>query len=88
MACTEREFGFQIINLGEAQTVTLNYLVTLLEQALGKKAVIHRQPPQPGDVPLTCADISKAKDLLAYQPKIKIEEGIPRFIDWYRNARA
>ena len=86
MACTEREFGFQIINLGEAQTVTLNRLITLLEKTLGKKAIIDRQPFQPGDVPITCADISKAHKLLAYQPKVKLEQGIPRFVEWYRHA--
>jgi UDP-glucuronate 4-epimerase len=85
MACTEKEFGFQIINLGEAQTVTLHYLLALLEQALGKKAVIDRQPPQPGDVQVTCADLAKAKKILGYQPRIKIEEGIPRFVHWYRH---
>jgi len=87
IACTERQFGFEIINLGEAQTVTLNYLVTLLEYALGKKATLDRQAIQPGDVPITCADISKAKKLLGYQPKIKVEEGIPRFVEWYRNRK-
>jgi UDP-glucuronate 4-epimerase len=87
MACTEREFGFQIINLGEAQTVTLSRLITLLEKTLGKKAIIDRQPFQLGDVPITCADISKANKLLAYQPKVKLEQGIPRFVEWYRNSR-
>lgn len=86
MACTERTFGFEIINLGESQTVTLTYLVTLLEKALGKKAVLQRQPVQPGDVPITYADISKAKKLLGYEPRIKVEEGIPRFIEWYRSS--
>jgi UDP-glucuronate 4-epimerase len=87
MACTEREFGYEIFNLGESQTVTLNRLIELLEAALGKKALIDRQPMQPGDVPLTCADISKARQKLGYQPMIKIEQGIPLFIDWFkRNA--
>ena len=59
----------------------------MLEQALGKKAVIDRQPPQPGDVPITCADIAKARARLGYSPRVKIEEGIPRFVEWFR-ARA
>jgi UDP-glucuronate 4-epimerase len=84
LACTRREFGFQIFNLGESQTVKLNYLIELLENALGKKAIVDRQPPQPGDVPITYADISKAHVGLNYLPKVKIEEGIPKFVEWFR----
>jgi UDP-glucuronate 4-epimerase len=84
MACTEREFGYSIFNLGESQTVTLSYLIELLEKALGKKAVIDRQPCQPGDVPLTCADITKARARLGYDPRVKIEQGIPKFVEWFR----
>ena len=82
MACTQKEFGYAIFNLGESQTVTLARLVELLESALGQKAVIHRLPPQPGDVPITCADIAKARADLGYHPQVKIEQGIPLFIDW------
>ena len=57
IAATQKEFGFEIFNLGESQTVTLGRLVELIEAALGNKAVIDRQPPQPGDVPVTFADI-------------------------------
>ena len=85
MACVQRKFGFEIFNLGESQTVELNYLITLLEKSLGKKAIIDRQPPQPGDVPLTFADISKARQRLGYRPRVKVEEGIPRFVDWFRS---
>jgi UDP-glucuronate 4-epimerase len=85
IACTEREFGFDIFNLGESQTVTLARLIELLEQHLGRKAVIDRQPTQPGDVPITYADITKARARLGYQPTVKIEQGIPRFIDWFRD---
>jgi UDP-glucuronate 4-epimerase len=87
IACTQKEFGFEIFNLGESQTVKLSYLIELLERSLGKKAVIDRQPNQPGDVPITYADISKAKALLGYQPKVKVEEGIPRFVDWFLRSR-
>jgi UDP-glucuronate 4-epimerase len=82
IACTQKEFGYEIFNLGESQTVTLARLVELLESALGKKAIIHRQPTQPGDVPITCADIAKARARLGYDPQVKIEQGIPLFIDW------
>ena len=84
LACTQKEFGFDIFNLGESQTVKLSYLIELLENALGKKAVIDRQPPQPGDVPITFANITKAREKLGYDPKVKIEEGIPKFVDWFR----
>ena len=85
MACTQRSFGFEIFNLGESQTVKLVQLIDELEKALGKKAVINRQPPQPGDVPITFANIDKARAKLDYAPKIKISQGIPLFVEWYRN---
>jgi UDP-glucuronate 4-epimerase len=84
MACTRREFGYEIFNLGESQTVKLAYLIELLEQALGKKAVIDRRPMQPGDVPLTCADITKARERLGYNPQTRIEQGIPLFVKWFK----
>lgn len=87
IACTTKEFGFQIFNLGESQTVELDYLISLIENALGKKAIIDRQPAQPGDVPITYADISKARKILGYNPQVKIEQGIPKFIEWFRTKR-
>ena len=87
MACTEREFGFEIFNLGESQTIRLDRLISLIESALGRKAVIDRQPLQPGDVPITCADISKAQKMLNYRPRVKVEKGIPLFVDWFRKNR-
>ena len=84
MACTRREFGFEIFNLGESQTVTLSQLIELLEKSLGQKAVVDRQPSQPGDVPITFADVSKARAKLEYHPRVKIAEGIPLFVDWFR----
>lgn len=82
IACTQQDFGYEIFNLGESQTVRLDRLVQLLEAALGCKAIINRQPPQPGDVPMTCADISKAKVRLGYKPSVSIERGIPLFVEW------
>ncbi|MFO1512346.1 MAG: SDR family NAD(P)-dependent oxidoreductase [Verrucomicrobiota bacterium] len=87
MACTRKEFGFEIFNLGESQTVTLSQLIELLEKSLGKKAILDRQPPQPGDVPITFADISKARAKLDYHPRVKIAEGIPLFVDWFRKNK-
>lgn len=84
MACTRKEFGYEIFNLGESETVKLSRLIELLEGALGRTAVIDWQPPQPGDVPITYADISKARDRLGYNPYVKIERGIALFVDWFR----
>ena len=88
IACTKREFGFEIFNLGESETVKLSRLIELLETALGKKAVIDRQPMQPGDVPITFADISKARARLGYQPQVKIEQGIKLFADWFQKSHS
>jgi UDP-glucuronate 4-epimerase len=76
---------FEIFNLGESQTTELSVLIALIEESLGKTALINRQPMQPGDVSITYADISKARFLLGYKPQTKIREGIPKFIDWYLN---
>lgn len=76
----------EVFNLGESQTVALSHLIELLEESLDKKAIIDHQPMQPGDVPITYADISKARKLLGYHPKTKIEEGIPKFVEWFRAA--
>jgi len=87
LACTKKEFGFEIFNLGESQTIRLDKLIALIEDALRKKAVIDRQPLQPGDVPITYADISKAQRLLGYRPQVKAEKGIPLFVEWFRKHR-
>lgn len=77
-----------VFNLGENQTTTLSELIAAIETAVGKKALIHRMPEQPGDVPLTYADITKAQRLLNYHPTTKIGEGIPKFVEWYLKNRA
>lgn len=77
-----------IFNLGGSQTVTLNDLITTIEEGVGKKAVIHQLPEQPGDVPLTSADVSKAKQLLNFKPSTTIAEGVPAYVEWYRQMRA
>jgi UDP-glucuronate 4-epimerase len=75
---------YEVINLGESRTVELRELIALLEQELGRKAVIERHPMQPGDVPQTFADIAKARRLLTYTPHTQIEEGIARFVEWFK----
>jgi UDP-glucuronate 4-epimerase len=74
--------AFEIINLGESQTVTLNELISHLEDALGRRAIIDRRPAQPGDMPRTHADISKARRLLGYRPTTPIGAGIRKFVEW------
>jgi UDP-glucuronate 4-epimerase len=75
--------GYNIFNLGESQTVPLRGLVSLLEETLGSKAEIEELPEQPGDVPITYADITKSRRLLGYDPQVGIEEGVKRFVRWF-----
>ena len=74
---------FDIFNLGESETIQLKDLIVAIENALGKKAKINQLPEQPGDMPLTCADISRARNLLAYNPTTRLSDGLPRFVDWF-----
>lgn len=85
IATLDIKFDYEIINLGISKVVELQYLIRLIEENLGKKAKIKKMPNQPGDVPVTYADISKAKRLLGYNPQVGIEEGIERFVQWYRS---
>jgi len=78
---------FDIFNLGENETTTLNELIAAIESALGRTAVIEQLPEQKGDMPRTCADISKARHLLGYDPQTPISVGIPKFVEWYRNRQ-
>lgn len=75
---------FEVFNLGESQTIELRELINLLEESLGKKAIIDRKPLQPGDVPCTFSDVSKARELLGYNPTTKIEKGIEKFVEWVK----
>ncbi len=77
---------FEICNLGNSHPVKLSQLVRMIEHATGKKAIIQREARQQGDVPLTWADISKARKLLGYHPQTALEEGLKKFVVWYRTA--
>ena len=77
-----------VFNLGESQTTTLAELIALIEKALGKKAIIERKPEQPGDVPVTFADLTKARTVLGYNPRTKIDAGIPKFVEWFNRQSA
>jgi UDP-glucuronate 4-epimerase len=80
--------SYEVINLGESRTVELRELISLLERELKRRAIIDRQPLQPGDVQQTFANISKARQLLNYSPKTQIEEGIKKFVEWFRTQPA
>ena len=79
--------SFDIFNLGGSATTKLSELIALLEQTLGMRAQIEQLPNQPGDVPKTYADISKATTLLNYTPKTSIQQGIEKFAEWFQASR-
>ena len=78
---------YDVFNLGESQTVQLKDLISAIESALRKKAKINELPEQPGDMPLTYADISKARKLLGYNPTTKLSEGLPKFVEWFLRSK-
>ncbi|MBL7074003.1 GDP-mannose 4,6-dehydratase [candidate division KSB1 bacterium] len=88
MGIFNSDFSFEIINLGESQTVELKRLIQLIEHHLGKRAKIKLLPPQPGDVNITYADISKAREKFGYSPNTPIEKGIALFVEWFKNQHA
>ena len=83
LAAMEKNFPFEIFNLGESQTIPLMELVTRLEEALGKKARLLRLPEQTGDMKVTYADISRARKKLGYNPRTPFRDGIRLFADWF-----
>jgi UDP-glucuronate 4-epimerase len=85
MAALERPFPYEVINLGESDTIEVNELIRVIEQAMGMKAVVEYLPPQQGDVLLTYADITKARRLLDYRPTMPVKDGVSRFVQWYRS---
>ncbi len=86
-AIVDKSEGYDIFNLGDSRTIGLLEMIKTIEKALGKKANLRWLPMQPGDVPTTFADISKAQKKLGYEPKVLFEEGIERFVDWYIHNR-
>ncbi len=78
--------GYRVYNLGESATISLDDLVAMLSRETGISPKTRRLPPEPGDVPLTCADISRARREIGYDPKVPVEEGIRRFVQWYRSS--
>ncbi|MBL8842524.1 MAG: SDR family NAD(P)-dependent oxidoreductase [Planctomycetes bacterium] len=84
----DHDEGYGIYNLGESQTYSLTTLLQMLSKALGVPARIEGQPDQPGDVPATCADISRSRRVLGYDPRVPLEEGIARFVAWLQREIA
>jgi len=76
------DYGYEVFNLGNSETVSLAYLIEVLEGALGRPARRRHEPEQPGDVPITFADVTKAREMLGYSPQVSIEEGLSRFAAW------
>lgn len=84
--CIDRVSGFEIINIGESQTITLNGLVRAIEKTIGKKAQRKKLPMQPGDVDRTFADIEKARRILGYNPQTEFHQGLKYFYQWFRET--
>jgi UDP-glucuronate 4-epimerase len=87
-ASVEKCQGYNIYNLGESRPISVNDLIAELEKALGKKAIKEYQPPQPGDVERTYADVTRAVAELGYDPKTAIEDGLAEFVTWLRRNQS
>ena len=81
----ENKNVYEILNLGESEPITLTQMINTIEKVLDKKAIINKLPMQPGDVDRTYADISKAKNMIGYEPRTTFEKGVEKFINWYKN---
>ncbi len=81
-----KETNYEVINIGNSSTISLADLISEIEMVVGKKAIVKRLPEQPGDVPKTYADITKAKELLDYEASTTIRQGLQNFYKWYMNA--
>ncbi len=87
VASIDRVSGCEIINLGGDEPVTLTQMVETIEQVMGKKAKLDRKPVQPGDVPRTMADVSKARRMLGYEPKTSFAEGVAKQYEWWKQFK-
>lgn len=88
VAAVDRPLGYEIINLGRGEPVLLADFVQMIEKLAGKESQLTPEPMMDADIPYTYADISKAKRLLDYDPKVSVQEGVERFWEWYREAMA
>lgn len=87
ISALDKQFEYEIFNLGNSHPIELNYFINVIEEELGKRAKITKLPTQPGDVSITYADISKSKKMLNFQPKVSIEDGIAKFVRWYKSTK-
>ncbi len=87
VASLDKDFDYEIFNLGRSDTVQLSRFIGIIESAVGKKAKINRMPMQPGDVEITYANIEKASKILNYKPKVGIEQGIREFVEWFKRQK-
>lgn len=85
VAALDHPAPFEIVNLGNSSPITLNGLLAAIERATGRTAIRKTAPDQPGDVPATYADIGKAKRLWSWAPQVTLEEGLARFVVWYKH---
>ena len=81
----QRPSAYELFNLGNSDSVGLMEFITILEEELGQEAEKNMLPMQPGDVPETCAEIRKSRELLGFEPKTPLREGIRKFVAWYRS---
>lgn len=84
----DRPYSYQVFNIGKGSGTSLKQFISIVEKHVGKSAIIKVMPDQPGDVPYTCADVSKAYDLLGYAATVPFDEGIRRTVEWYKNDYA
>ena len=82
-----RPLGFEIINLGGHEVITINNLIKLIEDVVGRKAIIHYGPADPADMRSNWADVSKAGELLGWEPQFNLRQGIKRLVEWYNAER-
>jgi UDP-glucuronate 4-epimerase len=87
-ALSSENVAGEAINLGHHEPVTMRELISLVEAAAGRKAIIDERPGLAVDAPVTCADLSKARRLLGYAPKVSLADGVRDFVDWFRHAHA
>ncbi len=87
VGCLQLESGYHIFNLGESRTIELREMIAVIERALGRKARLKHLPLQPGDVPITYADVSRARESLGYRPHWAFEDGIREWVKWYRDVQ-
>ena len=79
--------GYEIINLGGHEVITINALIAMIEEKIGRKALVERHPPNPADMLTNWADVSKARNLLGWQPQVGIQNGVQHLVDWYNSER-